>query len=43
VLYGRRQVTDREYAAYEAFFDRFYPALRRELGGVGYWLRAFRF
>jgi hypothetical protein len=43
VLYGRRQVTDREYAAYEAFFEGFYPALRRELGPVGYWLRAFRF
>jgi NADH:ubiquinone oxidoreductase subunit 6 (subunit J) len=43
VLYGRRPVTDREYAAYEAFFDRFYPALRRELGPVRYWLRAFRF
>jgi hypothetical protein len=43
VLYGRRQVTDREYAAYEAFFDRFYPALHKELGRVGYWLRAFRF
>ena len=41
VLYGRHRVTDREYAAYEAFFDRFYPGLRKELGAMGYWLKAF--
>ncbi len=43
VLYGRHQVTEQEYAAYEAFFDRFYPGLKKELGPVRYWLKAFRY
>lgn len=43
VLYGRHRVTDQEYAAYEAFFDRFYPGLKKELGPVRYWLKAFRY
>ncbi|MGM9606061.1 MAG: DUF4129 domain-containing protein [Oscillospiraceae bacterium] len=43
VLYGRHRVTDREYAAYEAFFDGFYPGLKKELGPVRYWLKAFQY
>ena len=43
VLYGRHRVTDWEYAAYEAFFDGFYQGLKRELGPVRYWLKAFRY
>lgn len=43
VLYGRHRVTDREYAAYEAFFDGFYPSLKKEVGPVRYWLKAFRY
>lgn len=43
VLYGRHRVTDSEYAEYEAFFDGFYPALKKELGPVRYWLKAFRY
>lgn len=43
VLYGRHRVTDREYAAYEAFFDGFYSGLKKELGPVRYWLKAFRY
>ena len=43
VLYGRHRVTDQEYAAYEAFFDRFYLGLKKELGPVRYWLKAFRY
>lgn len=43
VLYGRHKVTDQEYAAYEAFFDRFYRGLKKELGPVRYWLKAFRY
>ena len=43
VLYGRHRVTDREYAQYESFFDGFYPGLKKELGPVRYWLKAFRY
>lgn len=43
VLYGRHRVTDREYAAYETFFDGFYPALKKELGPIRYWFQAFRY
>lgn len=43
VLYGRHRVTEQEYAAYEAFFDGFYPGLKKELGPVRYWLKAFQY
>lgn len=43
VLYGCHRVTDQEYAAYEAFFDGFYPGLKKELGPVRYWFKAFRY
>ena len=43
VLYGRHQVTEEEYASFEAFFDGFYPGLKKELGPVRYWLKAFRY
>lgn len=43
VLYGRHRVTEEEYAVYEAFFDGFYASLKKELGPVRYWLKAFRY
>ena len=43
VLYGSGSVSEEEYARFERFYDGLSPALRRELGPVKYYLRAFRF
>lgn len=43
VVYGGGSAGEEELVRFERFFDGFYPALRRELGAVRYYLRAFRF
>jgi hypothetical protein len=41
VFYGGQPVTPETLEKCEAFYQHFYPALRQEVGSVGYYLRGF--
>lgn len=41
VLYGHHRVSEEEYDHFERFYDTFHHALRREVGTLNYYLKAF--
>lgn len=43
VLYGRHRVSEEEYDRFERFYDTFHRAMRREIGTLKYYLKAFMY